>query len=519
MAEKHLSLRSIVAFIFVLFVVVSIGVSLGLEIIALAALIIFIFSVFLVITEVFIRSASALIGAFLMLSLFYVYGLEHFGFGSLAEFVKESVELEIIFTLFGIIVIALLGLRSGLFYYIGIKIAKMSKGDPIRLYVILAVFTYLLGFVLNVDAGIVVVVSLTLAICDVLRIDPRPYILMEIFIVNVSASTTLISAIPNIIVAETAHLSYSFFILYLAPYTAVFFVISLWFLYTRIPPSRKVDYMRAMAIMELDEWLFVRSKFEFYMAVISIVGLILAFVVLREILLVAILFSAVALVSSSKPEELLHEMDWDMILFFMAFYIVVEGLKETGILELVAYGLLDFAGGNIFLLITVFFFISLLISSFLDNIPYIITIIPVVTILVERYPSYEQIFWIALILACNIGGGLNPYSAPQNLIAISMSKKAGKHISTNLYYKGSLGWTLIGGFSSYLYIAVLMYHEKIIECLTYVGFIVGITLVILTIIAAAIYFTMGFRKFKLSIRDIVAYIRSKIIKKKGRISI
>ena len=86
-----------------------------------------------------------------------------------------------------------------------------------------------------------------------------------------------------------------------------------------------------------------------------------------------------------------------------------------------------------------------------------------------------------------------------------------------MYYRGSIGWTLLGGVSAYIYVMVLLLREKIIEILSYAGFIFGIFIIISTILSAAIYFTMGFKKFRLSIRDIVTYLKEKILRRKGKI--
>jgi len=426
--------------------------------------------------------------------------------------------MNTILTLFGIIIVASLGLKSGLFYFIGMKVAKASKGNPVILYFILAVFTFVLNIFLIAVATIVVVVSLTLAICDILKIEPRPYVIMEIFIVNVAASATMISAVPNIIIAEKAQLAYTFFIINLMPFTVGFFLISLWMLYALYPPPTVVDIIRASAILEIDEWLFVKNKTEFYVSAVCIAGLIIGFIASRELMVISILFAVIALAFYSKPEELIKDVDWDTLLFFIGFYIIIAGLSITGILNGIARALVVISGGNPILLITMLFWISVIVSGFVDNIPYVLVIIPIISILIsaQQFSGYAPIFWILLILACNIGGGLNPYSAPQNLLALSLAKRAKYPVMFKDFYKISIRWTIIGGITAYLYIIIYMAMPSIIEKIGIIWFVSITVTLIAIILAAAIHRIIGLRRFINSIRTALLYTKSLIISTKRR---
>ncbi len=452
-SPARVSIRAISIYLVVLTSMVIGGILSGLSITALICLIIFTLCIFLIATEMLIRSTAALFGAFLVLIVFVIAGSY-----TPSEIVHSYVEVDTILTLFGIIIVASLGLKSGLFYFIGMKIAKASKGDPIVLYFTLALFTFVLNIILITVAAIVVVVSLTLAICDILKIDPRPYVIMEIFIANVSSPAVMISSVPNIVIAEKAPLSYSFFIVNLLPFSIIFFPISIWMLYSLFQPPTVVDLRRAMAIQEIDEWLFVKNKKEFYVSGLCITGLIVGFIVWRELMVISILFAVISMIFYSNPDALLHDVDWDTLIFFVGFYIVVAGLSLTGILDSIADGLLRVSRGNIYTLITLLFWISVILSGFVDNIPYVLVIIPIIKILVSTssFAQFESILWISLILACNIGGGLNPYASPQNLLALSMAKRAKYPIMSRDFYKVSIKWTIIGSILAYIYLMVFL---------------------------------------------------------------
>lgn len=492
MRKKYITKKMAATYVAVELAIVMLGSLIGMKRIALLCLAIFVLAILMIISEIFSRSTTAMFSAFLTLLVLMAIG----GF-SPTHIVHEYVEMGTILTLLGIMVVASFGLKSGLFYFIGMKVAKISKGDPLMLYFILAVFTFILNIFLIAVATIVVVVSLTLAICDMLKIDPRPYVIMEIFVVNVCASATMISAVPNIIIAEIANLQYLFFIVYLLPFTFLFLLVNIWILYSANPPPTVIDKMRAMAILEVDEWWFVKDKKEFYVSAFCIAGIIISFMISRELMLLSILFAAIALAAYPKTEELIREVDWDTLLFLIGFYIIVAGLSITGILYGIANGLVRLSMGNIHILIALLFWISVLISGFVDNIPYVLMVVQIIEIIItkEPYSHYGYIFWILLILACNIGGGLNPYSAPQNLLALSMARKARYPIVTGDYYRISIKWTIIGSSLAYIYLVMLVVSPGIIARIGYLNYIVTLLVSIISIAIIFIHKTIGIRRF------------------------
>lgn len=497
MVSRRVSPRGLAIYGTVIVAIVAGGLISGMSTVAIACLLIFATSIYLIASEIFIRSTAALLGALLV---FIVFLLE--GSHTPVEIAHHYIEMNTILTLFGIIIVASLGLKSGLFYFLGMKVAKASRGDPLMLYVILAIFTFVLNIFLIAVATIVVVVSLTLAICDILKIDPRPYVIMEIFVVNVAASATMISAVPNIIVAEKANLSFSFFVINILPFTALFFVVSIWMLFRTFHPPTVVDPRRAMAILEIDEWLFVKNRGEFYASAVSICGLIVGFIASRELMVVSLLFATIALALYSKPEELIRDVDWDTLLFFIGFYVIIAGLSITGVLTEIADVLVEISRGNPYILVTLLFWISIFVSGFVDNIPYVLVIIPIIEILISEggFSEYAGVLWITLILACNIGGGLNPYSAPQNLLAMSLAKRARYPIMSKDFYRVSVKWTICGGVLAYAYAMMLMSAPIIMFLIGRTTFLLLIMITICAGTVVGIHRTIGLRRFARYIR-------------------
>lgn len=496
MHKGDISLRALIVYLVVIVGIIVGGYATHMEFVAVVSLLIFVTSIFLIATEILSRSAAALLGALLVFLFFLAYGAMNPAYAEYTpKHLVHYIELDTILTLMGIIIVASLGLRSGLFYWIGMKVAKASRGDPIKLYFILAVFSYFLNVFLIAVATIVVVVSLTLAICDILKIDPRPYILMEIFIVNVGASSSMISAVPNIIIADKAGLSFVFFIQNLLPFTTIFFLMSLWLLYRIAAPSPEIDLRRSMAILEVDEWWFVKNKVEFYVSAISIMGLIIGFMVSPELMVISWIFAVVSLSFYSKPDELLKDVDWDTLLFFVGFYVVVASLEISGVLSSIAEGLVLVAGGNPTFLIILLFIISVIISGFVDNIPYVLVLIPIAEEILRQpsFEAYSVVFWAMVILACNIGGALNPYSAPQNLLAISLARKAKYDISLPDYYKVSLRWILLGSLMAVVYGLAVIYTPVIISAVGFLVFIVIVLSLVSIVVLFVIHKLLGFK--------------------------
>lgn len=211
-----------------------------------------------------------------------------------------------------------------------------------------------------------------------------------------------------------------------------------------------------MIISDMNPWIFVRSKLEFYVSLMSIVGLVLGLAIMHEMVFISMFLSATTLITLREAEKLLHEIDWDTVLFFLGFYVIVGGLEELGVLHVIANGLLNIAGSDIFILLTILFWMSLVLSGFLDNVPYVVTILPIIDVLIKTGPLYafRYLFWTTLILTCNIGGVLNTYSSPYNLLGISIAKRAGLNIPSELFYKASKKLFLCSGVITYVLLLV-----------------------------------------------------------------
>lgn len=449
----------------------------------------FVFTVMVIIGEVFSRGTSALIGSSIMLIVMLLSGY------SLPEFISNSIEVETILALIGIMLIAAAGLKSGFLYFVGIKLAKISKGDPIRLYVILAAFVYVMGYFLNYETVVAVGVSLAIAICSVMGVNPRPYILTTIFVTNIAVSTALISCVPNIVVAATVGLDYWFFIANLAPITFVMVLTVFYIVNSTMPPSRHVDPLRALAIMDMNPWLFVRSKLEFAISFASLVGFILGLVLLREqgLIIVAVLFAALVLAIFRRAEELLRDIDWDTIIFIICFYIIVGGINELGILKTLAGGLLSLAGDNIFLLTTLIYWPALLISGLLEDLLYVLLLIPMLFEILAQpgFEIYWNYIWILLILSCNIGGVMTTYSSPYNLIGLAIARRAGEEISSKTFHKISKKAFPITGIITYIYLIALLYFSDYIA--------IGIIAAIIFLMLMITHRLVGLRKLLLTV--------------------
>ncbi|MCR8454570.1 MAG: SLC13 family permease [Crenarchaeota archaeon] len=464
---------------------------------------VFVLTVILVISEAFSRGTSALIGSSIMLIIMYLSGYD------LIEFVSSSIEIETILILIGIMLIAAAGFKSGFLYFIGIKLAKISKGNPIRLYVILAIFVYILGYFLNYETIVAVGVSLAIAICSVMGINPRPYILMTIFVVNIAVSTALISCVPNIVVAATVKLDYGFFIANLAPITLVMVLIVFYITHSVMPPSKSVDPLRALAVVDMNPWLFVRSKLEFAISFASLAGFILGLLLLRThgLIIATVLFAALVLATFRRADELLRDIDWDTIIFIMSFYLIVGGVAKLGILNMFAEGLLGLAGSNIFLLLTVLYWPALFISGLLEDLLYVLLLIPMLSqiLLQPGFEIYREFFWILLILSCNVGGVMTTYSSPYNLIGLAIAKRAGEEISSKTFHKISKRAFSIVSVITYAYLVALLYFRE------YIG--IGIALAIITMVLVIVHRLVGISRLLRSvISETVRILKKRVIK-------
>ncbi|MDF2591093.1 MAG: ArsB/NhaD family transporter [Clostridia bacterium] len=394
------------------------------------ALIIFVLTYTAIISEKINRTVVALFGAVLMI-IFQVIP-QKIAFG--------VIDFNTIGLLIGMMIIVIILRKTGIFQYIAIRTAKASKGDPWKIFLLFSIITAIASALLDNVTTILLIAPVTLVITDTLKLNPFPFLFAEIFAANIGGTATLIGDPPNIMIGGATGLGFMDFLTNLAPVAVVVFIVTLLILKFMFRKEFKVTEENKKKVLGFDEHKTIQDKKLLIQSGIvlgvTIIGFILHQAVHLESATVA-LFGAVLLLLISKvdPDEVLMEIEWSTVFFFVGLFILVGALEEIGVIKMLAEKLVALTKGNMLVTSMLILWFSAIASAFVDNIPFVATMIP----LIQNMQSISGIdvspLWWSLALGACLGGNGTIVGASANVIAAGMLEKRGNKIGFIKYIK------------------------------------------------------------------------------------
>ena len=393
------------------------------------AIVIFLVTMAAIMTEKLHRTVAAVAGA-LLLILTGVLSVES-GF--------SYVDLNTLGVLIGMMLFVAVVKNSGIFEYIAIKAAKIAKGRPWPLMVLFALITAVLSAFLDNVTTVLLIGPMTLAITSMLRINPIPFFMTQIMASNIGGTATLIGDPPNIMIGRAAGLSFTDFITNTG--VAVLFVLAativcFYFIYGR---KLHVEPEAMDSILQLDENKAIKDRSLLIKSVVMILLVVFGFVFHAQLHLesctIALTAAAVMLlIGRQDVEEIVAGVEWTTILFFTGLFIVVGGLQETGVIQILANGLMDLTEGHMTLTILLILWVSAIVSSFLDNIPFVATLIPLILTMQSSGVDVTPLWW-AVSLGASLGGNGTLIGASANVVLSGISNRHGFPITFASYFK------------------------------------------------------------------------------------
>ena len=393
------------------------------------AIVIFLVTMAAIMTEKLHRTVAAVAGA-LLLILTGVLSVES-GF--------SYVDLNTLGVLIGMMLFVAVVKNSGIFEYIAIKAAKIAKGRPWPLMVLFALITAVLSAFLDNVTTVLLIGPMTLAITSMLRINPIPFFMTQIMASNIGGTATLIGYPPNIMIGSAAGLSFTDFITNTG--VAVLFVLAativcFYFIYGR---KLHVEPEAMDSILQLDENKAIKDRSLLIKSVVMILLVVFGFVFHSQLHLesctIALTAAAVMLlIGRQDVEEIVAGVEWTTILFFTGLFIVVGGLQETGVIQILANGLMDLTEGHMTLTILLILWVSAIVSSFLDNIPFVATLIPLILTMQSSGVDVTPLWWAVSLGAC-LGGNGTLIGASANVVLSGISNRHGFPITFASYFK------------------------------------------------------------------------------------
>jgi Na+/H+ antiporter NhaD/arsenite permease-like protein len=398
---------------------------------ATLALVVFVAIYILIATERFNRVAVALAGAALMVVIGAARGHDIF----FSE--HTGIDWNVIFLLFGMMVIVGILRQTGVFEFLAIWSAQRARGRPFRMMVLLVLITAIASALLDNVTTVLLVAPVTLLLCERLALDPIPFLLAEAMASNIGGTATLIGDPPNIIIASRSGLGFNDFLVHLAPIVVVLvvaFVGLCWLMWGR---SLRYDHDRAQAVMALQARDTITDP-KLLLRLGIVLGLVLAGFVSHPVTdlepsLVALLGAGAAIVVSRVPHPVyLDEVEWETLLFFAGLFIMVGALVHEGVIGDLADAITGRVGDNYAVAAQGMLLGSAVLSGVIDNIPYVATMSPLVYDVVgpgPGLPPQEQSLWWTLALGADLGGNATAIGASANVVILGIAKRNGHPIS------------------------------------------------------------------------------------------
>lgn len=340
--------------------------------------------------------------------------------------------------------------KVGFFRWLCMEIAKMVKYQVIPIFMTFMLLSFVLAMFIDSITVILFLAAVTIELSQLLEFDPVPMILSEIFCANLGGSATMCGDPPNIIIGTSLGYSFTDFITntgLMAVVSLVFVVIYFYFAFRKElkkSGANKKDHASYPDPKEAitDKRGFIASCIIFLCAVVLLVSHAQTGLTVSTI---GVAIAIVTLIVAGKDAlELLKKVDYKTLLFFVGLFVVVSGLEETGVLEILAGFIGSVSGGNIAVMIAIIIIVSAVASAFIDNIPFAATMIPVITDLASDVAgvNLSVLAW-ALAIGTDIGGSATPIGASANVVGIATAAREGHIIKWGKYCKYMAPATII----------------------------------------------------------------------------
>lgn len=414
----------------------------------IVAVAVFLIVILLIITERVHRTAAAMAGAMVLI----LTGVMS------ADKALSYIDFNTIGVLVGMMIFVAIVRRSGMFEYIAVRAAKAVHGDPWKIMVAFTLITAVLSAILDNVTTVLLVGPMSIAIARMLKIDPVPFLMGQILASNVGGTATLIGDPPNIMIGSAAHLSFMDFLDNTG--FAVLFILVVLILLMKIVYEKKIELgtVDTGAIEKLDPSKSITNRALMRKGIIVLICVIIGFMFHDKLgiesSVIALTAAAVMLVIGREDvDQAIQDVEWTTILFFMSLFVVVGGLTETGIIKELASKIIDATNGHPMITMLVLLWASALLSSILDNIPFVATLIPLILAMQADGMDVTS-FWWAISLGACLGGNGTMIGASANVVLSDISTKHGYPITFKSYLKVGMPFMLLSIVISTVFLVV-----------------------------------------------------------------
>jgi len=376
----------------------------------------------LIFSEVIHRTLAGVIGAVGM-----IFAGMLGGFYTQAEAVA-AIDANTMFLLVGMMTLVVLLKPTGGFEYLAIRMAKLSRGSPVRLLVYLSTVVTVISLFLDNVTTVLVFAPLTVVIARMLGITPVPYLMAEALLSDTGGVATLVGDPPNVMIGSAADIDFNQFLFHMGPPVLFAWIVTLLLLLLLF---RKELAEPIHGVLDLDESKALKDSKALRKVLFSIGIVILLFFVHHRFGLfpgyVAWIGVALALaLVQPDPDELLRGLDWSVLVFFAGLFIIVGGVEGSGLLDLLGGELAEIAQDpdNLLMTALLFLWVAAILSAALDNIPFTVTMIPIITHLETKGMDVMPLWW-ALAMGVGFGGNGTHIGSTANVVCVAEAERLG----------------------------------------------------------------------------------------------
>ena len=379
------------------------------------------------------------------------------GFVSQEAVLMEDIDFNTLGLLIGMMILVAITRRTGAFEAVAIWAAKVTKGRPLWLLALLSFITAVASAFLDNVTTVLLVVPVTLTLTDKLDVNPIPFLVSEIMASNIGGTATLIGDPPNIMIGSAVGLSFNDFLLALTPVCIVIMAVTvalLMFFYRRDLEVTEVNRLKLLALdaaAQIKDWLLLKKS-------LAVLALTIGSFMLHGLLHLESATLAMTgamlllLISGEEPEDILLHVEWPTIFFFMGLFALVGGLRATGVIGALAQWGLGITQGQVQEMTFLVLWISAVASAFIDNIPFVATMIPLLKEVGQLGGLSMEPVWWALSLGACLGGNGTLIGASANVVVAGIAEKNGFVISFEYCLKIAVALMLVSIGISHVYL-------------------------------------------------------------------
>ena len=377
----------------------------------------------LIFTDVIHRTSAAIIGSVVMVGVGMWMGFYT------QEDALTAIDGNTILLLLAMMIVVALLRPTGVFEFVAIRITKLTGGNSKLLLLYLTFAVSVISTILDNVTTVIVFAPLTILITRILHLNPMPYLMAEAMLSNVGGIATLVGDPPNIIIGSAAGIDFTRFLVHMGPPIALVWIVTtalILFLFRKELPkgdgTTLIDLDESQAITDaagLKRMLvvigviillfFVHHRLHVYPAFVALIGLALAVALLRP-----------------KPELLLSEVNWSVLVFFAGLFVIVGGVESSGLFDLIGESVAGMARDPSALLITALslMWIAAILSAIVDNIPFTVAMVPIILGLESQNVNVTPLWW-ALAIGVGLGGNGTHIGATANVVVVAVSEECG----------------------------------------------------------------------------------------------